>query len=70
MLRYLSIAEGIVLDYLTEYEMSAVSLENLIKTQILFPVDITGLLDRINALYCLVVVFFGKQSHPKQGFKI
>ena len=61
--------KGIVLDYSTKYEMSAVSLEKLTKTQVVLPKDITGMLDRVNALYCLIVLFFGKLSHPEQGLK-
>ena len=31
--------EGMVLDYSTEFDMSAVSLSKLTKTQVVFPVD-------------------------------
>jgi hypothetical protein len=59
--------EGIVLDYSTKFEMSAVSLEKLTKSQILFPPDIEGMIERLRALLALTKFFFSERSYPAQG---
>ena len=49
--------------------MSKSSLEKLTKTQVLFPKDIEGMLERIKALQALSVLFFGDISYLGQGLK-
>ena len=61
--------EGLVLDYSTKYEMSKSSLDKLTKTQVLFPKDIEGMLERIKALQAFSALFFGDISYLGQGLK-
>lgn len=61
--------KGIILDYLTKHDMSSALLEKLTKMKVLYPVDIEGLVYRIQALYELVKLFFNEQTFSEQGFK-
>jgi hypothetical protein len=56
-----------VLDYSTKFEMSAVSLEKLTKSQVLFPSDTEGMIERLRALLALTKFFFSERSYPAQG---
>ena len=56
-----------VLDLSTKFEMSSASLEKMTKTQIKFPVDIDGFIDRIRVLQVLVEFLFGPRSFGAQG---
>ena len=64
-----TLQEGIVLDYSTKFEISSVSLQKLTKSQVLFPVDIEALIERLKALEVLVRLFFGHLSPAQQGLK-
>ena len=59
--------EGLVLDYSTRFEMSEKALEKLTKTQVRFPEDMEGTLERIKAVNVLCKLFFGKRSLIAQG---
>ena len=67
MFRSDTLHEGMVLDYSTKFEMSAISLEKLTKSQVLFPSDIEGLIERLRALLALTKFFFSERSYPAQG---
>ncbi len=59
--------EGMVLDISTKFAMSSSSLEKLTKSQVLYPVDIEGTIERLRALLALVSFFFSERSYPSQG---
>ena len=61
--------EGMVLDLSTKFEISDVSLDKLIKTQVLFPTPIENMIERLRALKSLVDLFFREQSYAAQGLR-
>jgi hypothetical protein len=69
LLRTDTLHEGMVLDYSTKFEMSSTSLDKLTKSQVLFPVDIEGTIERIRALSTLATFFFSERSYPSQGLR-
>ena len=64
-----TLQEGMVLDFATKFDMSAISLSKLTKTQVLFPKDVEELTHRIRGLHILASFFFKKTGFMSQGIK-
>ena len=64
-----TLQEGMVLDFATKFEMSAISLSKLTKTQVLFPKDVEEMTHRIRGLHLLATFFFKKHGFMSQGLK-
>ena len=69
VLRNDTLQEGMVLDFATKFDMSAIALSKLTKTQVIFPIDVEELTHRIRGLQALAVFFFKKHSFLSQGLK-
>lgn len=67
LLRTDTMHEGLVLDYSTKFEMNSSALVKLTKSQVRFPIDVEGTLDRLRALKTLCTFFFSERSYPAQG---
>ena len=64
-----TLQDGMVLDFATKFEMSAISLSKLTKTQVLFPKDVEELTHRMRGIQRLAAFFFKKHGFMSQGLK-
>ena len=62
--------QAMVLDLSTKHEISKQAVHKLTKTKILFPQDIEGMMERVNALFILCKLFFGDQSLLVQNLQV
>ena len=61
--------KGMALNLSTKFDMSDAVINKLTETQILFPLSIEGLIERLKAITLLATFFFEERSYASKGLK-